>query len=77
MFVDSHCHLDFKDFDADRAEVLARARAAKVAMMVTISTKSPKPRRLSPLLKRMTSWPAPLAFTRMRRAASQKPAPHN
>jgi len=39
MFVDSHCHLDFKDFDADRAEVLARARAAKVAMMVTISTK--------------------------------------
>ena len=39
MFVDSHCHLDFKDFDADRTEVLARARAAKVAMMVTISTK--------------------------------------
>lgn len=39
MFVDSHCHLDFKDFDDDRAEVLARARAAKVAMMVTISTK--------------------------------------
>ena len=39
MLVDSHCHLDFKDFDADRAEVLARARAAKVAMMVTISTK--------------------------------------
>ena len=39
MFVDSHCHLDFKDFDADRAEVLARARAAKVAMMVTLSTK--------------------------------------
>ena len=39
MFVDSHCHLDFKDLDADRAEVLARARAAKVAMMVTISTK--------------------------------------
>lgn len=39
MFVDSHCHLDFKDFDADRQEVLARARAAKVAMMLTISTK--------------------------------------
>ncbi len=39
MFVDSHCHLDFKDFDADRDDVLARARAAKVAMMVTISTK--------------------------------------
>lgn len=39
MFVDSHCHLDFKDFDADRQEVLGRARAAKVAMMLTISTK--------------------------------------
>lgn len=28
--IDSHCHLDFPDFDADRNEVLARARAAGV-----------------------------------------------
>ena len=27
---DSHCHLDFAEFDADRAEVLKRARAAGV-----------------------------------------------
>ncbi|HAT08642.1 MAG TPA: LuxR family transcriptional regulator [Rhodobiaceae bacterium] len=39
MLVDSHCHLDFKDFDADRDDVLARAKAAGVDLMVTISTK--------------------------------------
>ena len=39
MLVDSHCHLDFEDFDADRADVLSRAKAAGVDLMVTISTK--------------------------------------
>lgn len=39
MFIDSHCHLDFEDFDDDRADVLARAKQAGVDMMVTISTK--------------------------------------
>jgi TatD DNase family protein len=33
--IDSHCHLDM-DFDADRDAVLARARRAGVAAMVTI-----------------------------------------
>jgi TatD DNase family protein len=32
--IDSHCHLDKAEFDADRAEVLARARAAGVEAMV-------------------------------------------
>ena len=36
---DSHCHLDFETFDAERAEVVARARAAGVHRMVTICTK--------------------------------------
>ncbi len=36
---DSHCHLDFPDFDAERDEVVARARAAGVHRMVTICTK--------------------------------------
>lgn len=31
---DSHCHLDVAEFDADRAAVLARARAAGVGQMV-------------------------------------------
>ena len=36
--VDSHCHLDFPDFDGDRGEVLERAAAAGVARMLTICT---------------------------------------
>ena len=37
--VDSHCHLDFPDFDAERDDVIARAVAAGVTRMVTICTK--------------------------------------
>jgi len=37
--VDSHCHLDFPDFDEERAEVIERAVAAGVTRMVTICTK--------------------------------------
>ena len=39
MLVDSHCHLDFPDFQAERADVIARAKAAGVGLMVTISTR--------------------------------------
>lgn len=34
MLIDSHCHLDAAQFDADRAEVIARANAAGVAAQV-------------------------------------------
>ncbi|MFT3816434.1 MAG: TatD family hydrolase [Rubrivivax sp.] len=34
MWVDSHCHLDAPEFDADRDAVVAAARAAGVAQMV-------------------------------------------
>jgi TatD DNase family protein len=34
MWIDSHCHLDAPEFDADRASVIARARAAGVSMQV-------------------------------------------
>jgi TatD DNase family protein len=39
MLIDSHCHLDFPDFSAEIDDVVARARAAGIARMVTISTR--------------------------------------
>jgi TatD DNase family protein len=38
MLVDSHCHLDFPEFQADFAQVISRAAEAGVGMMLTIST---------------------------------------
>ena len=38
---DTHAHLHFPDFDADRAAVLARARAAGVRRMLTVGTEVP------------------------------------
>lgn len=37
--VDSHCHLDFPDFDGEHADLVARAHAAGVTRMVTICTR--------------------------------------
>lgn len=37
--VDSHCHLDFPDFDTERDAVIARAHAAGISRMVTICTR--------------------------------------
>ena len=39
MLIDSHCHLDFPDFAAELDAVVARAAAAGVDRMVTISTR--------------------------------------
>lgn len=39
MLIDSHCHLDFPDLASQLPDVLARARAAGVTRMVTISTR--------------------------------------
>jgi TatD DNase family protein len=39
MLVDSHCHLDFPDFAPELGQVVARAEAAGVGTMVTISTR--------------------------------------
>jgi TatD DNase family protein len=34
MWIDTHCHLDAAEFDADRLEVVRRARAVEVELMV-------------------------------------------
>jgi TatD DNase family protein len=39
VLVDSHCHLDFPDFAAEREAIIARARAAGVETMLTIGTR--------------------------------------
>ena len=36
MYTDSHCHLENKRFDADRAEVFTRAQQAGVTTMLAI-----------------------------------------
>lgn len=42
MLIDTHCHLDFPDFDAERDAIVERARAAGVGQMITISTRVKK-----------------------------------
>ncbi|ADZ70708.1 TatD family hydrolase [Polymorphum gilvum] len=39
MLVDSHCHLDFPDFDGERDALVARAHEAGIGVMVTICTR--------------------------------------
>jgi TatD DNase family protein len=41
MFVDSHCHIDGAEYDADRDEVIARARDAGVGTMLNVGTGDP------------------------------------
>jgi TatD DNase family protein len=46
MLIDTHCHLDFPDFDAERDDLIARAAAAGVTQMITISTQVHKFERI-------------------------------
>jgi TatD DNase family protein len=44
MFADSHAHIDGEEFDADRDEVLARAREAGVRAILNVGTGDPRGR---------------------------------
>ncbi len=39
MLIDTHCHLDFPDFAPERDAVVARAKAAGIGRLITISTR--------------------------------------
>jgi TatD DNase family protein len=41
QFIDSHCHIDGPDYDADRDEVIARAHDAGVTTMLNVGTGDP------------------------------------
>ena len=55
MLIDSHCHLDFPDFDAERDELIDRAHASGVRQMVTICTRVRKFDRILALTERYPS----------------------
>ncbi|MBN9030453.1 MAG: LuxR family transcriptional regulator [Rhizobiales bacterium 63-7] len=55
MLIDSHCHLDFPDFAEERDEIIARAHAAGVRQIVTISTRVRKLQTLLDIAERYDS----------------------
>ncbi|WP_294621188.1 TatD family hydrolase [uncultured Roseovarius sp.] len=58
QITDSHCHLDFPDFDEERGAVIDRALAAGVTRMVTICTKL----RLEPQVRAIAEEYAPVFY---------------
>jgi len=52
MIVDTHCHLDFKDFDPDRDSVLERARAKGVVRIINVGSSAEGSRRAIELSKK-------------------------
>ncbi len=69
--IDSHAHLDFPQFDADRAAIIERARAAGVVALLAIGT-GPGPEKLDaafPLPRNTTGYGRGLAsiHTKLRR----------
>jgi TatD DNase family protein len=55
MLIDTHCHLDFADFDSERDDLIARAHASGVRQLVTISTRV---RKLDALLALTERYPS-------------------
>ncbi len=58
QITDSHCHLDFPDFDAERDAVIDRALSTGVTRMVTICTRL----RLEPQVRAIAEKYAPVFY---------------
>jgi TatD DNase family protein len=54
MFVDTHCHLDWNAFDADRDAVIRRAIESSVTRLLTIGVDAPSSRRAIELAEQYT-----------------------
>lgn len=52
MLIDSHCHLDFPDLQAEIDDVVARARKTGVGRMITISTRIRQFEKIKALIER-------------------------
>ncbi|MFT4129591.1 TatD family hydrolase [Labrys sp. (in: a-proteobacteria)] len=52
MLIDSHCHLDFPDLQAEIDDVVARARQAGIGRMITISTRIRQFEKIRALIER-------------------------
>ena len=59
--VDSHCHLAFSAFDADRPDVVQRARDAGIAGCVVVSVDAPSARQALAVAERWPGWAHPTA----------------
>ena len=59
MYFDTHAHLDQQEFDADRGDVIARARDAGVNMILCPAVSAESSRAASPMMPRATSPRAP------------------
>ncbi len=55
MLVDSHCHLDFPDFESELDQIVARAEAAGIGAMLTISTRVRQFERIRALAERFAN----------------------
>mgnify|MGYP000014671143 CR=1 FL=1 len=58
LITDSHCHLDFPDFEGELPDVVARAQAAGVHRMVTICTRL----RNEPTVRALAEAHAPVYY---------------
>lgn len=51
MFIETHAHLDFTEFDIDRTEVIERATAANVEKIITIGCSISRAKKTLPIAK--------------------------